>query len=248
MSVDAQSGVLIGVGVGPGDPELMTLRAYRLISGAEVVAYPAPLGPGGEVGESFARAVAADAIAEDAEEIPIPVPMSGERAPAQVAYDQAAAAIAQRLAAGADVVLLCEGDPLFYGSYMYLLARLGARFETETCPGVCSLTACAAALQRPLSARDETLVVLPATLDEALLEARLVEIRDCGGAAAILKVGRRLARVKDMIGRLGLLARAGYVGHASLPTEVAVPLAEAPEQAPYFSMILIRGEDPFAHG
>lgn len=240
MSEDgSRSGVLHGVGVGPGDPELVTLRAYRMISGAAVIAYPAPEG-----GESFARAVAADFIAEDADEIRIDVPMTAERAPAQAAYDAAALTIAARLDAGEDVVTLCEGDPLFYGSFMYLLARLGDRYPFVVTPGVSSMSAGAAALGWPLSARDEPVAVIPGTLDDAAIEARLA----LGGAAVIVKVGRRLARLRALIDRLGLSARAGYVGRATLGDEVVAPLAEAPADAPYFSLILIRGEDPFAHG
>ncbi len=237
MSGTEQEGVLYGVGLGPGDPELVTLKAYRLIAGAAVVAYPAPAG-----GESFARSIAADFIAEDAEEMRIDVPMTTERAPAQAAYDAAAAAIAARLEAGDDVVALCEGDPFFYGSFMYLFARLADRFAVEVTPGVTSLTACAAALKTPLVARDEPLVVLPGTLPEAELAERLKG----RGAAAILKVGRRIGALRRLIRALGLEARAGYVGHASLAREVVAPLAAAPDPAPYFSMILIRGEDPYA--
>lgn len=231
-------GVLYGVGLGPGAPDLLTLRAARLIERAEVVAYPAPLG-----GESFARSIAAEHISPAADEIRIDVPMTKARAPAQAAYDAAAEAIAERLRAGRDVVCLCEGDPFFYGSFMYLHARLAGRFETRVVPGVTSLTACAAAWGAPLIARDEPLTVIPGTWDEAEVEARL----RLGGAAAILKVGRRLARLRALIERLGLAERAAYVARASLAQEVVTPLRDAPEDAPYFSMILIRGEDPYAH-
>lgn len=231
------TGTLYGVGVGPGDPELMTLKAHRLISGAQVLAYPAP-----DRGESFARSIAAGAIPEGAEEIPIVIPMSAERFPAQQVYDEAAARMAGRLEAGLDVVCLCEGDPFFYGSFMYLFARLSRRFRCEVVPGVSSLTASAAAAGRPLCARNEVLAVLPGTLPEAELAARL---KMCG-AAAILKVGRRLPRLRALLEAEGLAGRAVYVGHASLGREVVLPLAEAPEAAPYFSMILVPGSDPHA--
>ena len=112
-------GKLYGVGLGPGDPELMTLRTHRLISEAQVVAYPTLAG-----GDSFARSIAADVIRKDAREIVMDVPMSTAREPAQAAYDKGAAEIAAALEAGEDVVCLCEGDPFFYGSFMYLFARL----------------------------------------------------------------------------------------------------------------------------
>ncbi len=231
------SGTLYGVGLGPGDPELVTRKAWRLIGAAPVVAYPAP-----DDGESFARAIAAEAIAPGAEEIPIVIPMRAERFPAQAVYDAAAERIGARLAAGSDVAVLCEGDPFFYGSFMYLFARLAGAHRCEIVPGVTSLTACAAAAARPLVARTEALDVLPATLPEATLEARL----RAADAAAIMKVGRRLPMLKALLGRLGLAERAVYVARASLGDQVTAPLAEAPETAPYFSMVLVCGSDPHA--
>jgi len=231
------SGVLHGVGVGPGDPELMTLRAHRLISGARVIAYPAPEGAA-----SFVRAIAAPAIPPGAREIVIEVPMTTARAPAQAAYDAGAARIARELDAGHDVVCLCEGDPFFYGSFMYLFARLAERYRVEVVPGVTSLSACAARARRPLVARNERLTVLPGPLPEAELRARI----DGAEAVAILKVGRHMARIRAVIEGLGLTARAVYVERASLPGEVIRPLAEAPATAPYFSMILLtKGADPW---
>lgn len=231
------SGVLYGVGLGPGDPELMTLKAHRLIAAARVVAYPAP-----DHGESLARSIAAGAIPPDAEEIAIVIPMRTERFPAQEVYDAAAARIGAHLAAGTDVVVLCEGDPFFYGSFMYLFDRLARAHPVVVVPGVTSLTACAAVAGRPLCARNEVLTVIPGPLPEAELVARL----SGGGAAAILKVGRHLRRLRATLQGLGLAAGAIYVGHATLDTQVCVPLADAPADAPYFSMILIPGRDPYA--
>ena len=111
------SGVLYGVGLGPGDPDLITRKAAQLIERAEVVAYPTLAGA-----DSFARAIAADLICQSAEEIVMDVPMTVERGPAQAAYDEGAARIAAALERGKDVVCLCEGDPFFYGSFMYIYA------------------------------------------------------------------------------------------------------------------------------
>ena len=231
------TGVLYGVGLGPGDPELMTLKAHRLISGARVVAYPALAGA-----ESFARSIAAAAIAPQAREIVMEVPMTTARAPAQAAYDRGAAEIAGALEAGEDVVCLCEGDPFFYGSFMYLFARLSGRFEVEVVPGVTSITACAARAGMPLAARNERLTVLPGPLPEAELRARI----EGAESVAILKVGRHLPKIRAVIESLGLAGRAVYIERASLPGEVVCPLAEAPEKAPYFSMILLtKGADPW---
>ena len=119
-------GTLYGVGLGPGAPDLITLRAARLIEGAAVVAYPALAG-----GDSFARSIAADLIAPDALEIVMDVPMTVERGPAQAAYDKGAADIAAALDRGQDVVCLCEGDPFFYGSFMHLHSRLKDQAQVQ---------------------------------------------------------------------------------------------------------------------
>lgn len=231
------TGRLYGVGLGPGAPDLMTLRAARLIESSSVIAYPTLAG-----GESFARSIAADLIPAGAVEIVLDVPMTLERAPAQAAYDDGATRIAAALDAGKDVVCLCEGDPFFYGSFMYLFARLSERFEVEVVPGVTSVTACAARAGMPLVARNERLTILPGPLPEAELTARIAGAE----SLAILKVGRHLPKLREVIGRLGLMDRAVYVERATLPNEVVLPLAEAPEAAPYFSMILItKGEDPW---
>ncbi|WP_422032850.1 precorrin-2 C(20)-methyltransferase [Roseovarius sp.] len=231
------SGVLYGVGLGPGDPELMTLRAHRLISGAKVVAYPALAGA-----ESFARSIAAGAISPGVREIVMDVPMTTERGPAQAAYDTGAAEIAAVLEAGEDVVCLCEGDPFFYGSFMYLFARLSGRFEVEVVPGVTSITACAARAGMPLAARNERVTVLPGPLPEDELRARI----EGAESVVIMKVGRHLPKIRGVIEALGYGGQAVYVERASLPGEVVCPLAEAPEKAPYFSMILLtKGADPW---
>ncbi|SHI84541.1 precorrin-2 C(20)-methyltransferase [Wenxinia saemankumensis] len=231
------SGVLHGVGVGPGAADLVTLRAARLIGGARVIAYPALAG-----GDSLARSIVADLIPPGATEIVIDVPMTTARAPAQAAYDDGAARIAEHLDAGRDVVCLCEGDPFFYGSFMYLHARLSARFECRVVPGVTSLTACAAAAGRPLVARNERLTVLPGPLSEAEMEGRIA----ASEAVAILKVGRHLPKIRAVLDRLGLTARATYVARAGFADEIVCPLDEAPQAAPYFSLILVtKGGDPW---
>lgn len=231
------NGKLYGVGLGPGAPDLLTLRAARLIEGAKVVAYPALVG-----GDSFARSIAADLISDDADEIVMEVPMTTAREPAQAAYDAGAAQIAKYLEAGQDVVCLCEGDPFFYGSFMYLFARLSDCFDVEIVPGVTSVTACSAVAQRPLVARNERLTVLPGPMDEAELTAR---IRDAE-SVAIMKVGRHLPKLRNVLDALNLTDAAVYVERASLPNQVVLPLADAPETAPYFSMILVtKGADPW---
>ena len=234
---ETMTGVLYGVGLGPGAPDLMTLRAARLIEGAGVVAYPSLAGAA-----SFARAIAAELIAPNAQEIVMDVPMSVERAPAQAAYDKGAAEIAAALDAGQDVVCLCEGDPFFYGSFMYLFARLSNNYRVEIVPGVTSVTACAARAGLPLAARNERLTVLPGPLPEDELRSRI----EGADSVVIMKVGRHLAKIRGVIDALGLTDQAVYVERATLPEEVVLPLAKAPEKAPYFSMILLtKGADPW---
>lgn len=225
------TGTLYGLGLGPGDPELLTLKAHRILTSCPVVAYPAP-----DTGPSFARQIVAPYLTAAQFEIPIVVPMRVERFPAQETYSQAAETLARHLDAGADVAVLCEGDPFFYGSFMYLFERLADRYPTEVVPGVSSMMAAAAGLGRPLAARNDVLSVLPGPLDDVALAERI----SASGAVAIIKIGRHFARIRALIAALGLTAQAGYVERVSLAEQRLMPLCEVPEDvAPYFSMILI---------
>jgi len=231
------SGVLYGIGLGPGDPELITVKAARLIASADVIAYPALAGTA-----SFARSIVADLLPAGAPEIVMSIPMTTERGPAQKAYDVGAAQIADQLDAGRSVACLCEGDPFFYGSFMYVFARLSPQYDVQVVPGVTSVTACAARAGRPLAARNERLTILPGPLDAKELRHRI----DGAESVAIMKVGRHLPKIRKVIADLGLTAQAIYVERASLPDEVICPLDTAPEVAPYFSMILLtKGADPW---
>ena len=224
------TGRLIGVGVGPGDPELLTLKAARLIDEAQVIAYPAP-----DDGRSFARSIVADRLGGQ-REIPIVVPMRTERFPAREVYERASGEIASELDAGRDVVVLCEGDPFFYGSFMYLFERLADRYETEIVPGITSLTATAAALRQPLCARNEVLRIVPGPSDDGVVAAALTS----GSPVVFIKVGRHLARLCKAIEEANLTARSSYIERATLPNERMSPLADLTgATAPYFSMILV---------
>ncbi|MGH6932085.1 MAG: precorrin-2 C(20)-methyltransferase [Dongiaceae bacterium] len=226
------SGTVYGIGVGPGDPELLTLKALRLLRAAPVIAYPAP-----DIGDSFARAIAAPHLPGGQIEIAIRMPLGDGQFPKQDIYDRAAADIADHAAAGRDVVVLCEGDPFFYGSFMYLHERLAGRCAVKIVPGVSSLMACADATNLPLVARNESLTVIPAPIGDDQLRARLT---GCD-AAAIVKVGRHLARVRSVLDDLKLTANAWYVERATLANQRVLPLAEVHDgSAPYFSMILVR--------
>jgi len=231
------SGILFGVGLGPGDPDLMTVKAARLIREARVVAYPALPGT-----QSMARSIASDLIGPGVSEIEMSIPMTVERAPAQAAYDAAAAQISKYLESGENVVCLCEGDPFFYGSFMYLYARLSKKFSVEVVPGVTSVNACAALAGQPLVARNEVITVIPGPLPEEQLRARIAQ----ADTVVLMKVGRHLAKLRGVLRDLGLEDRAVYIERATLPDERRLPLADAPETAPYFSIILVtKGADPW---
>ena len=226
------SGTLYGVGVGPGDSELMTVKAWRLISMAKVIAYLVANGS-----ESTARSIAGPFIPEDAVEIAIDMPMRVEREPAQAAYDAGALRIAEFLGRGEDVVMLCEGDPFFYGSFMYVYERLSAQFKTIVVPGVTSISAAAAELGQPLAKRDEVLKILPATMDIEQLREELAMTH----AAAIIKVGRHFGKVKRVLSSLDLLANAKAIERATHEDQVIRNVAEITEDTlPYFTTIIVR--------
>jgi precorrin-2/cobalt-factor-2 C20-methyltransferase len=230
------NGTLYGLGVGPGDPELITLKALRLLRSAPVIAYPAP-----EHGDSLARAIVAEHLPGGQTEIAIRMPMLVERFPAQEIYDRAAVEIGGHLEAGRDVAVLCEGDPFFYGSFMYLFGRMAERFPVQVVPGVSSLTACAAISGAALAARNDVLTVIPAPLPPERLRDLLANT----DAAAIMKLGRHFTKVRDVLNELGFSAHARYVERATMSNQRLLPLdAVDPDSVPYFSMVLVhrRGE------
>jgi len=235
---NGQPGRLFGVGVGPGDPELVTVRAVRVISAADVVAYPAA-----RHGRSVARRIAAPYLRDDQIEVAMTYPVTTERsehpggyeAALREFYDDAAAELAAHLDAGRDVAVLCEGDPFFYGSYMYIHDRLAARYPTEVIAGVTSFSAAAAATGTPLARRDDVLTVLPGTLPPDVLAARLRST----DAAVVLKLGRAFAGVRDAAERSGVAARGVYVERASSPEERSAPLREIEGDVPYMSLVLV---------
>jgi precorrin-2 C20-methyltransferase/precorrin-3B C17-methyltransferase len=235
------TGTLYGVGLGPGDPELTTLKAARLIAAADVIAYHAA-----RHGRSIARAIAAPHLRGDPIEEPLIYPVTtetpdhpgGYQGAIDAFYAAAAARLAVHLDAGRDVVLLAEGDPLFYGSYMHMHKRLAPRYRTEIVPGVTSISAAAAALGRPLVERDEILTVLPGTLPRAELARRLADT----DAAAVLKLGRTFPTVRAALHDADRLTEASYVERASTATERAAPLADIdPDTVPYFALALVPG-------
>ncbi len=224
-------GRLYGVGVGPGDPELLTLKALRLLKSCQVVAYQSA-----EDKESIARGIVAEYLSGNQIEVEYHLPRALDPYEAQPIYDQVVIPIAEHLAAGRDVVVLCEGDPLFYGSFMYVFTRLSDQFETEVVPGVSSPMGCASALTVPLSYRNDVFSVLPATLPAETLKAQLLN----ADAAAIIKLRRHFAKVRDVLDHLGMGSRARYIERGTMVNQKIISLDEVdPVQVPYFSMILV---------
>lgn len=225
------TGTLYGLGLGPGDSELLTLKALRILRECFVVAYPQP-----DDGESFARSIAAPYLTAEQLEIPIIIPMDVSRDPAQAVYAKAAETIAHHLDAGSDVAVLCEGDPFFYGSFMYLYRHLAQKYHCEIVPGISSLMASSAVLGRPLAARNDVLTVIPAPLPDAEIRAKIAT----SDAIAIMKLGRHFPRIRALLRDMGLEGEAGYCERISLENQKVMKLPEvADNSAPYFSMILI---------
>ncbi len=241
---------LYGVGLGPGDPELVTIKAARLIRDADVIAFHAGVGK-----QSNARRIAADLIPGSAieEELRYPVTTGPTAHPGGYAgamaefYEECASRLTVHLEQGRTVVVLAEGDPLFYGSFMYLHDRLAPRFETEVVPGVPAFAAATAVLASPLVRQTDVLTVLPGTLDVPELARRLADT----DGAIIMKLGRRFPGVVEALRQAGRLEHAMYVERASMPAERWMPVVDVgPASVPYFSLIVVPGdsvaEDP--HG
>ena len=237
---------LVGVGVGPGDPELLTLKAARVLHEADVVAHFAKSGH-----PSHARAIVAGRLRPSVIELPLLYPVTTEiprHAPDYCNaitgfYDACAAALAAHLDAQRTVAVICEGDPLFYGSYMHVHVRLAGRYPTEVIAGVSGMSGCWSAIGRPIAQGDDVFTVLPATLDEAELARRLAET----DAAAVMKLGRHLQKVRRALDRAGRLGRAIYVERGTMRGACAMPLVDKRDDcAPYFAMVLVPGWEPGA--
>ncbi|WP_287170810.1 precorrin-2 C(20)-methyltransferase [Pseudomonas sp.] len=235
-------GRLLGLGVGPGDPELITVKALRLLRESPVVGYFVAKGKRGNAfGIIEAHLQPVQTL------LPLVYPVTTEALPAPLSYeqvisdfyDEASVQVAEHLDAGRDVAVICEGDPFFYGSYMYLHDRLADRYDTEVIPGVCSMLGGASVLGAPLVYRNQSLSVLSGVLPAEALKRRLAD----ADAAVIMKLGRNFPKVREVLAELGLDGRALYVERATMANQKIVPLDEVdPQSSPYFSLIIVPGE------
>lgn len=240
--MNVATGRLLGLGVGPGDPELITLKALRLLQSAHVVAYFSAKGK-----KSNAFGIIEGHVGTHQQQLPLVYPVTTEALPPPLDYetviaefyDEVAHTLAGHLDAGRDVAMICEGDPFFYGSYMYLHDRLSTRYQAEVVPGVCSMLGGAAALGVPLVYRNQCLSVLSGVLPEAELKRRLADAE----AAVIMKLGRNFEKVRRVLTELGLAERALYVERATMANQRIVPLDEVdPMASPYFSLLVVPGQ------
>lgn len=228
-------GRFIGVGVGPGDPELLTLKAARMIESADVVAYLA-----GESGSSQAKQIAQIAMDQRINclaDIVILMPMATDRSAANQAYDEGAQRIQKALNAGHNVVFLCEGDPLFFGSFTYLMERLEAQFTVDVIPGISSIHAAAAAIKHPLTLLKESFAVVSGRHTEAQIQKAL-ENHD---SVVIMKAGRARPKILAALERTSRLQDAKYLEYVGRDNErIVTDVARLPcEAGPYFSLFII---------
>lgn len=235
-------GTIYGVGLGPGDPELISLKAARLIKSATHIAYFRKAGRPGQ-----ARQLADSLLPAQAVELPMDYPVTTEialddgayAAMLRVFYEQCVERLLQYAWRGDDVVVLCEGDPFLYGSFMHLHRRLIGRVPVEVVPGITGMSGCWTASGTPITYGDDVLHVVPATLDEA----QLCQAMQGADALVVMKLGRNLPKVRRALQTVGLAERAVYVEHGTMAQQQVMPLADKrDDDAPYFSMILVHGQ------
>ena len=238
---EARYGKLWGVGLGPGDSELVTVKAARIIAAADVIAYHSA-----RHGNSIARGVAEPYLRGDQIEERLMYPITveatdhpgGYRGALNDFYAESAETLAAHLRAGRDVCLLAEGDPLFFSSYMHMHKRLADDFDAEIIPGVTSVSGASSALGIPLVEGEETLTVVPGTLPVDELTAVFAG----ADAVAVLKLGRTFSTVCTALERVGRLDEAWYVERASTPAQRVLALTDVdPSEVPYFSMVVVPG-------
>jgi precorrin-2/cobalt-factor-2 C20-methyltransferase len=229
-------GKLIGLGVGPGDPELLTVKAVRALEQAHAIAFIAAAGR-----TSRAREIAGRYVRPGTRELIAVMPMTQDQDATGRAYSQLVTGIVSELGQGNDVVFLCEGDPLLYGSFAHLMPRLGNRFECEVIPGITSISAAAAAAQVPLGIHEEPIALVPATIHPN----RLAGILQQCDRVVVMKVGRHLDKIKEALAAARMSETAILVENATLQGQRVRPLSVVTEQqVPYFSLIIAGRKRP----
>lgn len=235
-------GVIHGVGLGPGDPELMSVRADRVVRGARHVAYFRKAGRSGR-----ARRIVEGMLRPDAVELAMEYPVTTEIPVSDPRYNACLSAFyadwTERLLAlsraGEEVAVLCEGDPFFYGSFMHLHERLRERAPIVVIPAITGMSAAWTATGRPMTWGDDVMSVLMATLPEDALAEGMAR----ADALVVMKLGRNLDKARRALRRAGKEDRAWLVEYASMDGQKVTPLAEsALVVAPYFSLIVVHGE------
>ncbi|MBZ5759708.1 precorrin-2 C(20)-methyltransferase [Rhizobium sp. VS19-DR104.2] len=235
------TGRLIGVGTGPGDPDLLTVKAVKALERADVVAYFAKAGRHGN-----GRTVVDNLLRADVTMLPLYYPVTTEidrhhedyKRQITAFYDLSAEAVAAHLDAGRTVAVLSEGDPMFYGSYMHLHIRLAHLYPTEVIPGITAMSGCWSLAGMPIVQGDDVMSVLPGTMEEAELARRLVDTE----AAVIMKVGRNLPKIRRALAASGRLHHAVYVERGTMRNQSVTQMIERDDsEAPYFSLILVPG-------
>ncbi len=235
----AQAATFYGVGVGPGDPLLLTLKAHQLIQSADVISYIA-----NTHGHSQARDIARFSIqarTTPVQEVPVPMPMSTERTQANAAYDAASEQLRTHLLAGLSVVFLCEGDPLFFGSFSYLLQRLSEDFACQVVPGISSVNASASALQQPLTLLQESFVVVSGRHTDKQIESALNQ----HDSVVIMKAGRARPRILALLRKTGRWRDGNYLEYIGRDNQRLIKdLNQLEDQAgPYFSLFVVLREE-----
>ncbi|MHA2936966.1 precorrin-2 C(20)-methyltransferase [Vibrio sp. RC27] len=233
-------GQFIGVGVGPGDPELLTLKAFRAIQDADVVCYLE-----NESGQSHALSIAAEAFKaprKTQSHLGIHFVMSRDRAAANAAYDKAISKIHEQLQTGKKVVFLCEGDPLFFGSFTYLLARLDSQYASQVIPGIPAFVAATAELKQPLTVLKQSFAVVTGRHSDQKIKAALCE----HDAVVIMKAGQERARILTLLKETNRFDDAQYLEYISRDNQQVVSdLSQLADQAgPYFSLFVITRDEP----
>jgi len=237
----AATGTIHGVGLGPGAADLMSVRADRLVRGARHLAYFRKAGRTGR-----ARRLVDGMLRPDVIEFAMDYPVTTEIAVDDPAYNERLSAfyadctrhLAGLAGDGADVVVLCEGDPFFYGSFMHLHSRLTGRVPVVVVPGVTGMSGAWTATGRPITWGDDVLTIATATLPEEELARRIADT----DALVVMKIGRHLPKLRRAVAAAGRTQAAWLVEYAAMPEQRVTPLAAAADEAPYFSILLIHGQ------